>query len=462
MNNENSKDVQTGCFCPADGQRIDCAASVLEGIRTVATPTRGEEEEMGLTASEAYNRVNEQCMGKSGLNAMLCGSYPKGTWLAGEADIDVFIGFPPSVGRVEFTETSRDIGFRAMEGFGPYVRYSEHPFVEANMNGTKINIVPYYVVEDGKWKSAADRSAHHTTFMTANLTESMKADIRLLKMFLKGNGLYGSEISRNGFSGYSTEVLVWNLGSFEGVMRRFAEMCKNDVIGHATKEFATPITIMDPIDSQRNLAAAVSDDNMGRFILLCRRFLDRPSVSLFETRKAVPSYDVMEQCVTVSFQYSTRSPDKIGGQVKKAASAVATQLLCAGYGIIKSGGFTAGNTAGLFFLLDSTTLPRLRTRRGPSVHDRLACDAFVAKNRARSQMMWVDGGRILSTERNETGGAVSFVIDLLAGGVSRSGIPGGLVSDIQNGFTVQYGGDNLSGQALENLRSMVASDTVLF
>ena len=107
MNNENSKDGQTGHLCPADGQRIDCAASVLEGIRTVATPTRGDEEEMGLTASEAYNRVNEQCIGKSGLNVMLCGSYPKGTWLAGEADIDVFVGFPPSVGRVEFTETSR-------------------------------------------------------------------------------------------------------------------------------------------------------------------------------------------------------------------------------------------------------------------------------------------------------------------------------------------------------------------
>ena len=446
----------------ADGQKIDCMASVLESMGARATPTYDEEREMKLTAHAACELVSEQCRGRNDLNVMLCGSYPKGTWLAGEADIDIFVGFPPSVGRAEFTEISRDMGFRAMEGFDPYVRYSEHPFVEANMNETKINIVPYYVVEDGKWKSAADRSAHHTTFMAANLTDSMRADIRLLKMFLKGNGLYGSEISRNGFSGYSTEVLVWNLKGFEGVVRRFADIRKNDIIGHATREFATPITIMDPIDSQRNLSAAVSNDNMGKFILLCRRFLDSPSVSLFETRKVLPSCDALEQCVTVSFVYDARSPDKIGGQVKKAASAVSTQLQCAGYGVIRSGGFTAGDAVGLFFLLESTTLPGLRTRRGPSVHDGQACDAFMTKNRSKSQMMWVDGGRILSIEKNGADDAARFVHNLLAANLPRAGVPGGLVKDIQNGFTVQYGGDNFSDQALETLRGKMASDTVLF
>jgi len=40
-----------------------------------------------------------------------------------------------------------------------------------------------------------------------------------LKQFMKGIGVYGSELRRRGFSGYLTELLVINYGSFLGVLK---------------------------------------------------------------------------------------------------------------------------------------------------------------------------------------------------------------------------------------------------
>ena len=48
-----------------------------------------------------------------------------------------------------------------MKKYSPYVRYSEHPYVEAKIKNTKINVVPFYDVKIGEWKSAADRSPFH-------------------------------------------------------------------------------------------------------------------------------------------------------------------------------------------------------------------------------------------------------------------------------------------------------------
>ena len=90
---------------------------------------------------------------------------------------------------------------------------------------------------------------------------------------------------KQGFSGYVAEVLVWNFGSFEEVIRSIAKIKTKQVIGKSTKKFDTPISIMDPIDSQRNLAAAISNENIGKFVLLCRRFLKKPSISYFKTKK---------------------------------------------------------------------------------------------------------------------------------------------------------------------------------
>src|SRR3972149_2095474 len=170
-----------------------------------------------------------------------------------------------------------------MKKFKPYVRYSEHPYIEATIRGTKVNVVPCYDVKKGQWQSAADRSPFHTKFMLESLTGPMKDEVRLLKNFLSSNKIYGSEIAKQGISGYVTEVLILHYGSFQDVIKAIAKLKKNQIIGKPTKSFDTSIIIIDPIDSNRNLGAAISNENVGKFIIASRAFQKKPSISFFKS-----------------------------------------------------------------------------------------------------------------------------------------------------------------------------------
>ena len=423
----------------------DSLTAVINAARSLATPSAESVATKKQTADLLLARVREQCKGKPEiLSIQLGGSYPKGTWVSGLADLDVFIGFHKDTPRETFTKMAHSIGFGAMEGFGPYVRYSEHPFVEATINGTKINVVPHFVVNRGEWQSAADRTPHHTDFMTAGLSDSMRGDVRLLKTFLKANGLYGSEIAKRGFSGYSTEVLIHHMKSFEGVLGWFAGASRGQVIGTTTQEFDTPIAIIDPIDPNRNLAAAISEENIGRLIVLCRAFLARPAISFFKTRQQRSIRPLNEGTVYIKFIYEPRSADKLWGQLQKAAVAVARQLDRNGFQVIRNGSLTDNGSAIIYFQLASNSASTHYVREGPDVFNGEATGAFIEKNIRTSNMMWFEGGRIRSLEkRPESPYVAVFLTTLLSKRLDASGMPAGLKPDIRSGFCVRYGWDGM-------------------
>ena len=149
----------------------------------------------------------------------LGGSYAKGTWVSEKevdnVDIDIFVKFNKKTSEKDFRNIGIKIGFESLEKYKPYTRHAEHPFVEAIIDGTRVNVVPCYDVNKGEWQSATDRSVYHTKFMKQKLTSSMKGDVRILKKFLQHIEVYGAEIAKEGFSGYVSEVLISYFGSFE-------------------------------------------------------------------------------------------------------------------------------------------------------------------------------------------------------------------------------------------------------
>ena len=234
-------------------------SQIVNQAKKLVTPSKKMLEEKDRIANLVIELVKKQTLKyKEVVDVEFGGSYAKGTWLPDKADIDIFIKFEKTVPEKLFVEISKKIGFDSLKEFKPYVRYSEHPYVEAIVKSTRVNVVPCYDVEIGKWQSSADRSSFHTKFMLKELSEQMKEEIRLLKKFLKSNKIYGAEIAREGFSGYVCEVLILHYGSFEKTISSIAKISPKEVIGVAAKEFDTPITIIDPIDNNRNLAAAIS------------------------------------------------------------------------------------------------------------------------------------------------------------------------------------------------------------
>ena len=432
--------------------------SPADEARRATAPSGQQREKMGRIARSVTESVEKAAAGHGALEVALGGSFAKGTWLAEGADIDVFVLFKADVSKEQLREKAKKVGFEALAGHGPYTRYAEHPFVEAVVDGVKVNVVPCYDVPSGMWKSAADRSRFHTAYMREALDERGRADARVLKKFLKANGVYGAEIARQGFSGYVAEVLVVELGSFEGVLEKFAGIGRGEAIGRAGKEFETPVSIADPVDGDRNLAAAISEENVARFVMAARAYLKDPSGRFFEADAGRPR--ALGRVAAVGFPYKSRSPETIWGQAKRAAAQVARQLSDAGFVVARHAAAVDGSRVVLAFVLESLRLPDMRIREGPDAFSRGDSEKFVRERLPGAESMWVGkDGRLYSMEKREALDAESFLLGLV--GREGSGIPAGLAGDVAGGFEV-WAGERIPRQARELLAEFVPADGRLF
>ena len=436
---------------------------ILNKAKRKVIPTKKLENEKSKVAKIAFNSV-EKHVSKypEVLQVEFGGSYAKGTWLPEKADIDIFLKFKKSTPEKKFVTIAKKIGFDSMKKFNPYVRYSEHPYVEAHIKDTRVNVVPCYDVPSGRWKSAADRSTFHTRFMLESLTGEMKNDVRLLKEFLKSNGVYGAEIAKQGFSGYVAEVLVWNFGSFEDVIKKISKIKLGQVIGKATKKFETPIVIMDPIDTNRNLAAAISTENIGKFVLACRAFLKKPSLSFFKSRPS--SKKNLRDVIVIKFNYTSRSPDIIWGQIKRAANALATQMEVEGFKVLRNGAATdEKKEAALFFVSQALEIEKKMVRHGPNFFSESDSEKFITKNFKKGEIMWIDNnGKILSLQKRQNNDARVFLNDLLKNHLNKSGIPKGLKNDFKKGFKIIPGNKITNKTIKEVLLELVTTDATIF
>lgn len=439
---------------------------ILDNARRIAVPSIRLQQEKTKIANLAFGLVKEQISKYQETVAVeFGGSYSKGTWLPDKADIDIFIKFEKSVSEEKFIELAKKIGFDSLKKFHPYVRYSDHPYVEAKIQGTKVNVVPCYDIEKGQWKSAADRSPFHTQFMLESLTNVMRDEVRLLKVFLKTIRIYGAEIAKQGFSGYVVEVLILNYGTFENVIKAFANVKPNQIIGNASKGFDTAVIIMDPIDNTRNLAAAISVESIGKFVLACRSFLKKPSISFFRPKmNSKISKKNLDNVLVVTFNFKPRSPDIIWGQIKRAANSLATQMQIEEFNVLRRSAITNEKTeVALLFLLQSTKISELYNREGPDFYSETYSSMFITKNVKKSRIMWVNtDGRIHSLQKRNQNDALLFLQDLLKNHLDKTGIPKGLKSDLEKGFKIFPASKMTSKFIKEALTELVTTDNAIF
>ncbi|MEO9294339.1 MAG: CCA tRNA nucleotidyltransferase [Nitrososphaera sp.] len=396
------------------------ADSVIAAALELCSPTKKEAARITRVAEEAKRLVQKKAW-KEVAGVVFGGSFAKGTWLRGDADIDIFVKVKPDVDEKRFEELGVRIGRQALKKYGPHLRYSDHPYVEATVRGIRVNVVPCYDVQKGQWRSAADRSPFHTQYVTETFDDYKKGQVRLLKKFLKSAGIYGAEISTGGFSGYVCEVLVAKYGSLQNVLAAAAEFVQEQVIAvgnydaDVVKGFASPLVIIDPVDPRRNLGTAVSPESAGRFSLAARAFLRRPSGRFFAGQKARRvEKKLYPHILVVEFSHRRRSPDTIWGQVKRSAGSLARQLELAGFTVFRTACATDELESGAFaFLLESLTLAPYTLRKGPEISRRKETDNFISKA-SRPLAMWADRDMRVSAiaARKETD-AARFLQSLL-------------------------------------------------
>jgi len=436
---------------------------IISKISKSVIPSKIIEKSKNQIADIAFNLVEKEIEKHSEVVGLeFGGSFAKGTWLSKDADVDIFIKFKKNVSEDKFEKISQKIGFNSLKKYSPYVRYSQHPYVEAKIKNTKINIVPCYDVKIGEWKSAADRSPFHTKFMKKSLTSKMKNEVRVLKTFLKSNGIYGAEIAKQGFSGYISEVLILEFGSFENLIKSISKIQANQVIGKTSKSFDTSIVVIDPIDSNRNLAAAISDENIGKFILISRALKDNPSLVFFKNKKPRTVNKFWNNLLVVKFDFKARSPDIIWGQIKRATSSLSTQLELGGFVVLRSKSYTdQKREAYLLFFLESTKISEIYQKKGPEFFRKDSTHSFISKNLRNAELLWVgDEKKIVSLEKRKHIDAVSFMKEFLKKNL-QVGIPKGLQNDFKKGFKVSVGNKSLSKSIKEEAAELISVDGTL-
>jgi tRNA nucleotidyltransferase (CCA-adding enzyme) len=442
---------------------------VLAKALALCNPTAAEEKRITAVAEEAKKLVEQKSKAASSevREIIFGGSFAKGTWLHGDADIDIFLKVDPSVSEERFEKLGVEIGRQALRKYKPKLRYSDHPYVEATVRGIRINVVPCYDVQRGQWKSAADRSPFHTQYIMETLDVAKKEQVRLLKKFLKSTGIYGAEISTGGFSGYVSEVLIAKYGSLEGALAAAAEFRQGQVVSvgdydaDISKGFSSPLVIIDPIDPRRNLGTAISPESVGRFALAARAFLHNPSEKFFARQKPSVNKKLYRNVLVVEFSHRERSPDTIWGQLKRSANSVAKQLELAGFTVFRTTCNTDEKKSGAFaFLLESLALPEYMMRKGPEIARAKDTESFVMA--ARSLAMWADREiRVSAIVERKATDAGQLVKTLLGRPPEANGIARDMITGRVKVYSAS-GRRRFPGLVKEAVDELVSTENLIF
>jgi tRNA nucleotidyltransferase (CCA-adding enzyme) len=450
------------------------ATAIISKALTLCEPSQNEEHKIGAVAQQAKALVDKYVAQLDDIvdDVVFGGSFAKGTWLPDDADIDIFVKIKPSVGIEKFEEIARDIGSKTLKNYGPKLRYSDHPYVEAFVKKVRVNVVPCYDVEQGKWKSAADRSPFHTQYISTRFDDQKRGQARLLKKFFKSLGIYGAEVSVAGFSGYVSEVLVLKYCSFENVLRAAADWQERQVIAVGdydsdfVKGFNSPVTIIDPVDSRRNLGTAISPESVAKFMLASRAFLERPSLEFFKEGKRGRTTSklllLLPNVLVVEFSHQEKSPDIIWGQLKRSINSIAKQLELADFAVLRSSCVTdERRSAALVFLLESITLPPYTKKKGPEIFRRKDTASFLSNRKKPPLAIWVDREmRVVMLVDRKATDARKFVKSLLLNDLENSGISKDLIA---NKLQIYSGNDRkVKGLVKEGVDKVVSTEHLIF
>jgi len=372
-------------------------ASVLKKI----SPSQNERREVLALADALVKRV-EKAAKKAKVKATtrVEGSVAKDTWLKDEPEIDIFLQLSASIPRKALGTVCLDIAREATKGSKQIERFAEHPYLEAFVNSTRVNIVPCYKTKQSEWLSATDRTPYHTDFVKPRLNAQLRSEIRLLKRFMKGIGVYGAEIKVGGFSGYLCELLALQYGSLLNVLQAAAAWRKPWTLDYLNyyqgreedlpKIFAEPLIVVDPVDKGRNVASAVRKERLVEFVAASRQFLKCPAEEFFFPQPArILRQDLLVSSIKkrgtalvfVQMGRVNAVPDILWGQLYKTQRSLRKMLMHNDFHIINDDVWSnETDSSVLLFEVEDRFLSPTKKHLGPPIEKRVECERFLKKH----------------------------------------------------------------------------------
>jgi tRNA nucleotidyltransferase (CCA-adding enzyme) len=431
---------------------------LLQEIAQQITPTAGERQKVTRLLKKVQIELQQQ-FETAGVDCdiQIHGSIARDTWLRAGTEIDLFLVIPPP----PQDQTIQHILDLVKAYLGPiwHEAYADHPYLQATIQGVQIDFVPCYRISDNDTLiSAVDRSPLHTQFITAQLQKTQHKDVRLLKQFMHGTGLYGAEIRIGGFSGYLCELLILFYGSFLTTLQHVASWKSGEVLDindqwysrpiKAQQHFQAPLIVIDPVDAQRNVASAVTPQRMGEVITAANRFLQNPAKTYFfpdtenNVHARVESFvqHMQFDIIAISVTIEAPAPDILWGQLHRTRRAIAKYLHRHDFTIFTSGVWSDEQNQHIFvFSLASILLPLTKKHRGPPI-DSPNVAAFVEKHLTApdtSMGPWIDNDRWYVGKTRQYANARTLLTEqLTADGGKAIGVANGFRTALKTHHTI--------------------------
>ena len=260
---------------------------ILNEILEEIKPDKEYEQEIFKRLNAIIKKINHK---RKGFHAILGGSGAKGTWLK-VFDADIFVLFDYNKYKDKSNELSNILEKALKKKFRNITRiHGSRDYFQINFT---FEIVPILKIKSAaQAKNITDVSPLHSGWVGKH--RKLANEMKLTKQFCQANNLYGAESYIRGLSGYVCEILAAYYGSFLNLIRNAAKWREREVIDIQkyyrgkdvfkiinTSKLVSPLIVIDPVQKDRNAAAALSIEKFEAFKSGAKEFLKTPSKEFF-------------------------------------------------------------------------------------------------------------------------------------------------------------------------------------
>lgn len=370
-----------------------------------------DEAEIGKIIKDFLKSLNSHLKANKA-KAVLGGSFSKGTTIRkSKYDVDIFVIFPKKAENVSdsLEKAIRKTGLKAIRlpGSRDYFSIRMKKGFEF-----RIEVVPVIAIRSAEEApNVTDVSVLHVDYVKKEIRKKrgLADEIRLAKAFCYAQECYGAESHIKGFSGYCLEILTANYGSFIGLAKAASKWPdqtildpekhyknKDEILTEINEaKLLSPLILIDPVQRNRNAAAALSMEKFDVFRKGCRDFMKKPSEKFFEKKEfseeklIAGAKKKKAQLFKVSAFSDKVKEDISGAKLLKLNNLLKLKLEKEGYAFKNEWVFREKDADAYFSI---SKVPKEVIIKGPPVGNEKGSEAFMKKWRNAQKK----GGRFIA------------------------------------------------------------------
>ena len=384
--------------------------AILEEVLEEIQPDKSYEKEIFERINNIIKKINKN---QNYIKAILGGSGAKGTWLK-TFDADIFALFGYSKFKDKSNKLSDILEKILRKKFRNLARiHGSRDYFQIKESKFTFEIIPILKISKAEQaKNITDVSPLHSKWVGKH--KKLINEMKLTKQFCQANNVYGAESYIRGFSGYICEILTVYYGSFLGLMKNAAKWNDKVVIDVQkyykgkdvfkivnTSKLISPLIVIDPVQKDRNAAAALSDEKFEAFKKAARELIKRLSKEFF-TKKELSSIFLKgknnNKLLKAAAKPLNGKADVVGSKLLKIFEFLSQNLEKKSFKIIKSDWeWNKKDDAIFYFLLENKKLSSFIEIEGPL----LSMKMHVLNFKKTHKKTYAKKDRIFASEKRE-------------------------------------------------------------